>query len=766
MLTSAPAEVSIHLVREINKVSEFYDEIYNALTRKAKTRYRGLLLDYSAPVLNPAGLDHCELEHNLVTFVEFRQDLEKLRWFGRVNVDGFRKLLRKLGTRSVGHDPSIKDIAVRLGKLQFATQGQCLVDMEKLDGHIRSLDSVRTRQNSREELFYQRISHISSLLPSAALLYQAIAADDDAVLVDQLDNSREPGSVSSLSATIPFLLQLSIRLKSSSCVSAILARLGRGDSPTDSEVISDGIHNIILELGRAKAARHLPAENPLAKTTFEYTATISLLRFILERLPANHRPVLRLQDSVERLPLHYACEYGLAEVCQILLGYMKMWGQICVGTSESPVLVPDAESHTPLHLAVMGGHVDATAILIESHKKSCDRDDPAHHGHALSFTTTSSELLIIAAKSESSEMVQLLLSTAGADVNHSTDLGETSLYIAARSGNEDLVKLLLDRNAKADMREKDENWTPLITACVYGYLPVAKLLLETKADILHYDRSNWTAIDHASYRGHIPLAKELWEAARNSTANCPPRQLNHPTIPVRGQPRRSISTIKSYVVVNLVSFDAYKPLPDYFNTASYSDHGSLFSLSISALDVMGIESEGPGRTVHLPLLEDTTNAPWIFSTRDPRKSKLVFELFRVTSDKPIGTGIALLDNLKNAMGVTRESLNRNFTIPILSKETMEFTGAVTFNFLVSTPIVLPDTLPIETEHLWHERGPTKVVGHRGDCIKHTLIPSIRLTCAKEEVKTLQNIHTSKSEKTLYRSGSFYCESLSSLLTNT
>jgi hypothetical protein len=44
---------------------------------------------------------------------------------------------------------------------------------------------------------------------------------------------------------------------------------------------------------------------------------------------------------------------------------------------------------------------------------------------------------------------------------------------------------------------------------------------------------------------------------------------------------------------------------------------------------------------------------------------------------------------------------------------LEYIGAVTFSLIISTPLVLPNTPPINTEELWFENGPSKVVGHRG-----------------------------------------------------
>lgn len=102
-------------------------------------------------------------------------------------------------------------------------------------------------------------------------------------------------------------------------------------------------------------------------------------------------------------------------------------------------------------------------------------------------------------------------------------------------------------------------------------------------------------------------------------------------------------------------------------------------------------------------------------------AKLVFEVFRnepanTEGRELVGRGMAFLDSYKRSQATKRESLSRDFTVPILSTMGLEYIGAVTFSFVISTPLVLPNTPFINTEALWAENGPSKVVGHRGNLI--------------------------------------------------
>jgi len=135
-----------------------------------------------------------------------------------------------------------------------------------------------------------------------------------------------------------------------------------------------------------------------------------------------------------------------------------------------------------------------------------------------------------------------------------------------------------------------------------------------------------------------------------------------------------------------------------------------------------VDTTNPTYTIALPLLEDATNKPWTFTFVDPMNAKLVFEVFRnepaITKGRElVGRGMALLDhNYQRSHATKRESLSRDFTIPILSTVGLEYIGTVTFSFVISTPLILPNTLPIDTRALWSENGPSMVVGHLGNLI--------------------------------------------------
>ena len=260
-----------------------------------------------------------------------------------------------------------------------------------------------------------------------------------------------------------------------------------------------------------------------------------------------------------------------------------------------------------------------------------------------------------------------------------------------------------------------------------GFTTIVKFLLGHGANVKHRDHAGWTAIDHASYRGYIPLAKTLFEAAAD-LSHTQATELQHQLkttliqkLPEIGQPPRTVSTSESCVVVNLGSLDSTDPImavclsPHLIEDPSIIQPESLFSLGVSMMGTIN-----PTYTIPLPLLEDATNKPWTFTIVDPMNAKLLFEVSRnepatAKGRELVGRGIALLDDrYQRSHATKRESLSRDFTIPILSTAGLEYIGTVTFGFVISTSLVLPNTPPIDTKVLWPEDGPSKIVRHRGN----------------------------------------------------
>lgn len=705
-------ELAARCLSAIDTVHQFYGDNFITLLLKLRSK-SGLSYDVNAGYtgyFDSYGLNNVELQHQKASFMELVAEFDKLRWYGRVNSDGFRKIIckiRSLGTNGVHIAVQVENTLCRL---EFATQAQCLGVLGNLHKVIALI--TQAQQNLQKEplkaqdSFCIQLAKVNPSIP-ALPFFRVVENNDSLELGKLIDDTCKGDLVFSRREFLQVLFQCSTRCSYHSWVDVLISRAISQDAVV---VIESCLRYIIAELcwSTSIAQQAKPSS---------YGTCLSLLTYMLDHLLARKLDILYKQDHLGRIHLHYACECDSAEVCGIILKSMKAWEEFDAGDTISAILLKDMQSRSPIQVSVLGGYLEVTKTLI--HFEGCNP--------CSDLDILRPELLLLAIRSNFTETVAFLLNF-DLDVNCSDALGQTPLYLAAQSGNETLISLLLRYDPAVDRPESTKNWTPLVIASLAGFTTIAQDLLGHGANIEHRDHAGWTAIDHASYRGHIPLAKVLSKAA-TELSHKQAAELQHRlktsskrNLLARGQPRRTVSTTGSSVVVNLGSLDSPNPTPavclspHLIENPSIIHPKSLFSLGVSM-----VGTTNPTYTIPLPLLEDATNKPWTFTTIEPMNAKLLFEVFRNRSANTegrelVGRGMALLDSYKRSHATKRESLCRDFTVPILSTMGLEYIGSVIFSFIISTPLVLPNTPLINTEALWSENGPSKVVGHRGNLI--------------------------------------------------
>ena len=146
----------------------------------------------------------------------------------------------------------------------------------------------------------------------------------------------------------------------------------------------------------------------------------------------------------------------------------------------------------------------------------------------------------------------------------------------------------------------------------------------------------------------------------------------------------------SQVYVTLGAIDTYNTaiavdLSPYLSPMPYRPQDEAnFVVEVCFLD------QGQSKYVmQLPVMEYLSNDPLLFTTPHPESLNLAFNIYPSNSgtnkDSLIGPAIAMIAKLKQGLGSNRESLVKNFTIPILKKNALAYIGSVTFCFLVVTP---------------------------------------------------------------------------------
>lgn len=589
------------------------------------------------------------------------------------------------------------------------------------------------------------------------------------------------------------ILQRAITNQALTCIDLLLGRI---DSLREEDDINERnvIHRLVISIGRSKSlitstnsalplvavptgtetsllqvpASNLPlfitpAESPISLpptslNTTELDGTlrlsahddsVKLLEYLLGKLRPHQWPALEERDSYGRMALHYAAQYGFVVICQVVIKYMRQWGQFDVSDGIDSPKWQDSDGLAPLHLAVMGAHPKTTKLLLQAESWDGGLGSDDKIVSARKTVSKSSAALALATKANATIIVKLLVE-AGVDINYQDEKGETALHHAARLGHVQCVKILLEGNetqqANVELAEETYGWTPLFLAAVEGRTEVVEVLLEVGgSEIDKVDLSGWTATEHAALRGHLDIARILAknshvpEAAPGTSTPSPSSSLentvsmlslNGPfgkggsTITTSPQPVKSfghryLKKGETMILVTLGSTDTRKNISAVkldqipLSEAHSTQLDTALSLVISAQNATGEPS-----IIDLPIHSNTaTDDPICFETRDASKVKLMFDLvptYAGTSDRIIGRAVALLSSVKPNLGKSRVSLQGDIQVPILAVNTLEIIGCVNFEFLVVTSFEHPNMEVTKKQTYWKSLATPKVIGHRGD----------------------------------------------------
>lgn len=712
-------EFSIALKQNLVKAETFYRARYATLRQELdglRDQYnteRTVALDVATKI---------EIQDSTAAFFELHDAFKDLQWFELVN---FNKILGKL-EKFQGALLGIDSLAI--SDAHLATRRICLEDLQYLNTRLATLQSTkREARHQSTNRQYVQFGHVFGSFPAEVVGNASIAIDRDDTLglSGLLERIRKLGysAIGTQRKLFFQVLYVSVLRGSTKCIDEVLSRI------IPFEDGDDHLHRLIINIGRIQNLQRRRDRSLSFSDWGMYTvnvtrATNQIVR-IINQLGEGLEDITLKRDSVGRIPLHHAVQYGLFDICQGLLQQKKNHEKSSPSIASCSALLSDSDGYTSMDIAVLKKNEAITRLLLEDYQQARSKiHSPKLPG----------SLLATALRLDFSSIVQLLLEFS-VDVLHKNYHHETSLYLAVRSGRLEVVTVVLEAinektETEIDAPESVCGWTPLILACVNGNLHVVELLLGFGADPRVPDFFGWTAIDHAAFRGNLPITRKL--AAVENLERNPAVHLNNlrrleqrsrkasPSPNITGHLADDVPPGHSQIYVNLGPLDTYKPVtavnlnryvaPEVFNP----QHEAQFQIQIRAVD-----EQQSSPVMQLPILEDMANKPWRFTTGHLEDFQLSFNILR--SDNAgqkagslIGSAVALPGSLKQGLGSGRESLIRDFTIPILEKETLQCIGTVTFYFLTITPFPHPSPAPtVQQQWDLNTHSHPTIIGHRG-----------------------------------------------------
>lgn len=446
--------------------------------------------------------------------------------------------------------------------------------------------------------------------------------------------------------------------------------------------------------------------------------------------PDDRMDVLMRPDSLGRLALHFSARYGMVDVCSDLIEHIKLCQSSVSKDLPTVFFISDILDETPLSLAVTHGHADVIKLFL--HQLQSEKQLSPQYLKSLSHTFYG--LLCLAIRSQKPHITEVLIDNMP-ELFVECLQKPKPLYLASQYGQASIVARLLARTSDINFGEGPRNRTPLMVATIYDHRSVVEeLLAHPSCDVSVRDISGWTAVDHAAFKG-LPALVDILQAGRGGSYISVPWGTEHTQRTRYAARRRENSNEacvtakveaktsgRSHIFMNLGHFDMDKDWTmlqvDTFRrlVAPVQIPDSSLTIRISAI---GCDARKE-YSVKIPVVEDLSNDPFHWSTQNVSDVKLLFRIYCSVlgrsddgqTQKPIGSAIVSLKDVRRGLGPSLESLERDYTVPLVSSNA-EFIGSLTFTFVIVTPFVHQGPAPTPSKVELSRENSTLVAAHRG-----------------------------------------------------
>lgn len=458
------------------------------------------------------------------------------------------------------------------------------------------------------------------------------------------------------------------------------------------------------------------------------------VQLVLDNLPPLQRSnVLLCPDSFGRLPLHYAAQHGMAAVCRDMIQRLDSRQDPETEGNLPIFLIADHLGETPLSISIAEGHDEILKLFLSHLAESEGQAFPPGRNK---FKEILHKMVSLAIRSQRTSITDLVIEHETQLVTSHFNVHEL-LYLASQYGQTSIVERLSAHISDINVGEPLRGWTPLMVASIYEHVNVVEILLaHPSCDVHVRDYSGWTAVDHAAFKGPPALVKTLqgqgegqsvsleWtkHAQRIDISAHRPERRNHASVAIEleGEKRD-----RSHLFMNIGHFDMEKE-PLILQVDPFRDLVAPMQISDSSLtlEISAIDCEASGKyLVSFPVLEDLSNDPFHFTAEDHNAAKLLFKVHcsvlgsdnHLPKQTHIGSAVVSLKDLRQGLGSSLESLERDHTVSLISPDAFgnNYVGTFTFTFVISKPFMFQGPPPTPSAMVLRRDDSPLIAGHRG-----------------------------------------------------
>ncbi|XXG95068.1 hypothetical protein Hte_001328 [Hypoxylon texense] len=625
-----------------------------------------------------------------------------------------RRAVERIGTKSID---THREIAELREILQTAA-ARCVKEIQEINTVLRDIHLSKSPKEGSTSLLLSNL-HSNKSSPALEEAVRALQEDSTVQLEKCLQDEALQADNPSGHLALLVLAKIAILCSSSRSLPFLVSRLSINHD-FSRFASRNPLRLLIQHVARLKH------QGLLDQDTHPY------VRPVLDNLPLPQwSNILLCPDSLGRLALHYAAQHGMTTVCREMVEGLDSLHDSATAANLPIFLVPDHLGETSLSIAITQGHDEILKLFLYRLQLSGERALPPG---VVKFKELFYDMVSLAIRSQHTYIAEILIDYEPRFVTQHSKVHDL-LYLASQYGQASIVGRLSTRIDNINVGEPLKGRTPLMIASVYEHTGVVEILLaHPSCDIGVRDYNGWTAIDHAAFKGPPALVKTLQgqreyqvsmertvRAQRNDLSVHLPKSRNLASAAVELGQKRD----QSHIFMNLGHFDMEKePLilqVDPFRrlVAPMQIPDSSLTLEISAIDC-----EAPQKySVSFPVLEDLANDPFYFTAKDHNAAKLLFRVYcsvlgrgdHLKKQSHIGSAAVSLKDLRQGLGPSLESLERDHTVSLVSSDAFggKYIGSFTFTFVIAKPFIFKGLPPTPSQMTPKRNDSPLVAGHRG-----------------------------------------------------